>query len=156
MKTALALLGVFVAVALVALAVPHRPAAAAQQTKVRVGTFRRTELLVAFYRSKRWDQTLRNMMDERRKAKAAGNHVRVKELEAQGQALQERAHRQLAGKATLKEIMEQLQPKLPDVAKQANVRLIVEKPLFHDASVEFVDVTDLLVKHFSPARKKGE
>jgi hypothetical protein len=123
-------------------------------SKIRIGTFDRTKLLVAFYASKTWDAKLRAMMAQRDEAKTAGNKKRVAALEAEGQALQEHAHRQLAGEATLKNIRESLEKVLPEVAKEANVQLIVEMPWYQDPSIEFVDVTDVLTKHLVPAREK--
>lgn len=114
--------------------------------KVRVGTFKRTELLVAFYRSAAWDKELRNMMAERDAAKARGDMEKVKEIEAKGRKSQEHAHKQLAGQASLDNILAHLKDALPAVAKEAGVEVIVEKPLFATERAQLVDVTALLVK----------
>ena len=118
--------------------------------KVRIGTFQRAKLLVAFYQSDRWDKHLREMMIQRDAAKAAGDEEKVKKIESEGVASQEVAHKQLAGEANLDNIFVHLQPVLSEIAKKANVQLIVEKPLFNDSTVEVVDVTDLLTEQFSP------
>lgn len=114
--------------------------------KVRVGVFKRTELLVAFYGSAAWGKELRNMLAERDAAKARGDMEKVKEIEAKGRKSQEHAHMQLAGKASLDNILAHLRDALPAVAKEANVEVIVEKPLFATERAELVDVTALLVK----------
>lgn len=121
--------------------------------KVRIGTFQRAKLLVAFYQSDSWDKHLREMMIQRDSAKAAGDEEKVKKIESEGAASQEVAHKQLAGEANLDNIFTRFQPVLSEIAKKANVQLIVEKPLFNDSTVEVVDVTDLLIEQFPPRQK---
>ena len=125
----------------------------AASQKVRIGTFQRAKLLVAFYQSDSWDKHLREMMVQRDAAKAAGDEEKAKKIESEGAASQEAAHKQLAGEANLDNIFAHLQPVLSEIAKKANVQLIVEKPLFNDSTVEVVDVTDLLTEQFPPRQK---
>ncbi|HLN32065.1 MAG TPA: hypothetical protein VK395_30320 [Gemmataceae bacterium] len=122
----------------------------------RVGTFKRRELLVAFYHSKYWDTQLKDLMAQRDKAKSLGDQKKVAELEAAGAALQEEAHRQLLGKAPLTNVLSQLKAELPAIAKEASVSLIVEEPLFQDKSVETVDITPLLIKRLPPVSRKSK
>lgn len=121
--------------------------------KVRIGTFQRDKLLVAFYQSENWDKHLREMMVQRNAAKATGDEEKIKKIESEGAASQEIAHKQLAGEANLDNIFAHLKPVLSEIAKKANVQLIVEKPLFNDSTVEVVDVTDLLIEQFHPRQK---
>ena len=134
-------------------AVPSPPAA----TKLRAGTFRRTEILVAYYRSAFWHKALTDKRAERDKAKANGDKPKAEQLEAWGAAAQHRAHRQLTGEVSLAAngLLDHLKKALPAVAAQAKIHLIVEQPLFNDDAVETIDVTDLIVKHFPPAPKGG-
>jgi len=118
---------------------------------LRVGTFSRTDLVVAYYRSDVHDQWLKGLGEQRDKAKAAGNADEVQRIETLGGAAQELAHRQLAGEAALSNILESLQEKWPDIARESGVSVIVERPLYHDPSVELVDITKLLVAKFAPA-----
>lgn len=119
---------------------------------LRVGTFRRAQVLVAYYRSAAWHTTLSAKRVERDKAKAAGDAEKVRELEAWGERAQELAHRQLAGLASLEAngLLDRLKKVLPGVAADARVHAIVEQPLFHDDAVELIDVTDRIAKHFPP------
>ncbi len=121
----------------------------------RVGTFQRKEVLVAFYRSEHWDRQLRAMMAEAKKAKADGDDKKVAELEAKGAGLQAEAHRQLAGQAPLTNVLAHLKKEFGAVARETNVALIVEEPLYRDPSVQVVDVTPLLVKRMPPRQKKA-
>ncbi|MFC1805857.1 hypothetical protein ACFL09_02630 [Planctomycetota bacterium] len=133
---------------LAALATP----AVAGAPRLRVGTFRRTEVLVAYYRSAAWNKVLADKRAERDKAKAAGDKDKVAKLEAWGAESQHRAHRQLAGQATLDAngLLDHLKTVLPAVAAQAKVALIVEQPLFKDDSVEDIDVTAPIAKLLAP------
>jgi len=127
---------------------------ASEESAFRIGTFRRTELLVAYYGSTVHDKAIKKLKENHDRAQSAGDLDKVKELEAQGGASQELAHRQLAGEAPLTNVLEQLKDALPAIAKEASVVVIVEQPLYRDPSVREVDVTPWLVKKFEPARKK--
>jgi hypothetical protein len=129
-------------------------AADAGESAVRVGTFRRAEVLVAYYRSAAWHATLEAKRKERDEAKAAGDAEKVQRLEAWAERAQELAHRQLAGLASLDAngLLDHLKTLLPAVAAKARVRLVVEQPLFRDEGVELVDVTALIAKGLPPAK----
>jgi len=122
------------------LAVAQAPA----QT-VRVGTFHKPSIVVAFYRSPLWAVTLKAKTAEMALAKAANDTKKVQELDAWGNAQQETAHQQLAGQAPLTNILEALAPGLPEVAKKARVAMIVADLPYADSSVQSVDVTEVLL-----------
>ena len=122
------------------LAVAQAPA----QT-VRVGTFHKAAIVVAFYRSPLWTLTLNMKTAEIAAAKAANDTKKVQELDAWGNAQQETAHQQLAGQAPIANILEALAPGLPDIAKKARVSMIVADLPYADSSVEKVDVTEMLL-----------
>ena len=122
--------------------------------RVRVGVFRRTDLLVAFYKSAAWDQHLKDLTKQRDEAKAQGDLKRVKAIETEGAKSQAHAHQQLAGKAPLDNIFERITDKLPGVAQEAGVSVIVEKPIHSTSDVQLVDVTELLVNLLPPKTKK--
>jgi hypothetical protein len=122
------------------LAVAQAPA----QT-VRVGTFHKPSIVVAFYRSPLWAETLKAKMAEMATAKAANDTRKVQELEAWGNTGQETAHQQLAGEAPITNVLEALAPGLPEVAKKARVTMIVADLPYADSSVETVDVTGMLL-----------
>ena len=122
------------------LAVAQAPA----QT-VRVGTFHKPSIVVAFYRSPLWAESLKAKMAEMAAAKAANDTKKVQELDAWGNAHQETAHQQLAGEAPITNILEALAPGWPEVAKKARVAMIVADLPYADSSVEKVDVTEMLL-----------
>ena len=122
--------------------------------RARVGVFKRTDLLVAFYKSAAWDQHLKDLTKQRDEAKAQGDLKRVKAIETEGAKSQAHAHQQLAGKAPLDNIFERITDKLPGVAQEAGVSVIVEKPIHSTSDVQLVDVTELLVNLLPPKTKK--
>ena len=123
-----------------ALAVAQAPA----QT-VRMGTFHKASIVVAFYRSPLWAESLKAKMAEMAAAKAANDTKKVQELDAWGNAHQETAHQQLAGEAPITNILEALAPAWPEIAKKARVAMIVADLPYADSSVEKVDVTEMLL-----------
>jgi hypothetical protein len=125
---------------LAALAVAQAPA----QT-VRVGTFHKASIVVAFYGSPLWAESLKTKMAEMAAAKAANDTKKVQELDARGNAHQETAHQQLAGEAPITNILEALAPGFPEIAKKARVAMIVADLPYADSSVEKVDVTEMLL-----------
>jgi hypothetical protein len=120
-------------------------ASLASAQAVRVGTFQKPSVVVAFYRSPLWADTLKAKRAESAAAKQAGDTQKVKDLDAWAGAQQELAHRQLAGEAPIGNILEALAPQLPDLARQAGVILIAPDLPYADRSVQTVDITNLLL-----------
>ncbi len=119
---------------------------------VRVGTFDSRALALAYYRSEPFNAQIQKLKAEHEKAKAAGNEQRAKELSAEGQAQQELGHKQGFGTWPVDNILETIKRQIPEIARQANVDVIVSKwnIVYQRPGVEFVDVTDLMVKPFNP------
>ena len=112
---------------------------------VRVGTFHQQAIVVAYYRSPLWAETLKQKFAERAAAKQAGDEKKVKELEAWGGAAQELTHRQLAGSAPLTNILEALQPAFAEISQKEHLARIVSGSAPADPAVQTVDVTDQLL-----------
>lgn len=108
------------------------------------GVYDRVEVLVAYHKSARQREVLRGMIRERDGAKARGDMVRVAELEHEGEAMQHRAHRQLAGKEPLTNVAEALGEALPELARRAGVVRIVERGA-EARGVKTVEVTGEIV-----------
>jgi len=115
------------------------------RAQTRVGTFDRQSIVVAYYRSPLWAQTMNAKLAERDAAQKAGDTKKVEELNAWGGAHQDLAHRQLAGEAPITNIIEALQPAFPEIARTAHVEKILTAPPPAGAKFETVDVTDLIV-----------
>ena len=119
---------------------------------MRVGIFDSRALATAYYRSETFSREMNKIRAEYDKAEAAGDKKRVAVLKVKGPAMQEMAHKQGFGTWSVNEILEKISKKLPAMAKQANVAVIVSKwdIAYQRSGVEFVDVTDLIVKPFNP------
>ena len=131
--------------------------AAGQPAKpMRVGTFDSRAVALAyyrkFYRSPEFVARLKKLKEEHDQAKAAGDKEKAKKLEAEGRGGQEHSHSQVFGSAPIDEIMAKIEDKLPNVAKQAGVDLIVSKwsIAYRSPDAQFVDVTESMAKLFHP------
>jgi len=121
-------------------------------SKVRVGTFDSRALAMAYYRSEAFLRQINDMRAKYEKAKAAGDEKRVKELELEGSAQQELMHKQGFGTWPVDNILEKIKGKIPEIAAQAEVDVIVYKwhIAYKRSGTEFVDVTDRMVEPFGP------
>jgi hypothetical protein len=74
------------------------------------------------------------------------------ELEFQGPALQNLQHYQVFSTASIPNVIEKLTGVLPKVAADAGVSIVVSKweIAYNRPDVEYVDVTDALVRSFNP------
>lgn len=125
---------------------------AQREGMTRVGTVDRTELLVAYYGSTVHDRVLRDLRARHAEAESAGDEQRARLLEAQGEAMQEHAHRQLVGDADLGNVIQALGDHLAHVAKEQGLDQIVERGRTTPSSVTRVDVTTEVAAYFTPAR----
>jgi len=126
-----------------------------EKTRLRVGTFDSRAVAIAYASSDIHRRAMAPMMEEHKKAKAAGDTKKAKELEAKGQAGQERLHFQGFGTAPVNDLLETVKDQLPAIAQKAGVDLIVSKwdVVYQAPGVEIVDVTDLIVEPFHPNEK---
>jgi Skp family chaperone for outer membrane proteins len=126
------------------------------EEKPRIGVVNPRAAALAYWRSDLHNADLARLVQERDAAKAAGDQDRVKQVETRGKALQAEAHAQVFGAGPYDGLKEHLNPVLPDVAKQANVQVIVLGVLYSDAGAEVVDVTESILKelHASDATRK--
>jgi hypothetical protein len=112
---------------------------------IRVGTFHKPSVVVAFYRSPLWADALKAKHSELDAARKANDTQKAQDLEGWGQTQQDLAHRQLAGEAPIDNILAALAPQLPELARKAGVVLIAPDLPYADRTVQTVDVTDLLL-----------
>jgi hypothetical protein len=115
----------------------------AQKQPATVGTFDRTAIVIAFYRSPLWAEIMKAKMQEQQRAKEANDIAKVQELNAWGGAQQELAHKQVMGEAPITNIVEALQPSFAEVERTAKVSQVVPSPYLGKA--ESVDVTNALL-----------
>jgi len=143
---------VFIGLLLVGMGTPQMtgaPAAPAP-TGMRVGTFQRGSLIMAFYRSAFWSAKLSDLMVQRNQAATKGDLATIDQIEGRIRVMQELADKQLAGKEPIDNILEQLKPMWAEIAREANVQLIVDDPLFLAPNTPVQDITPFLLKRFPP------
>ena len=102
-----------------------------------------------------FSSVMKGLHTELKEAKEQGNESKVSELNAKGPALQAKAHQQGFGNAPIDDIIERIEKELPQIAKQAGVDLILSKWNldFQVPGAKCIDVTDLMVKPFSPTKE---
>jgi Skp family chaperone for outer membrane proteins len=123
-----------------------------ETSKLRIGTFDSRCVAVAYGRTADFMKEIDALRNEVAKAKESGNEELAKELEQQGPSKQVLMHQQVFSNGSINNILEQMKDKLPTLAKENNVKMILSKweiP-FADESFEYVDITDQLVKFFNP------
>jgi hypothetical protein len=142
----------FIGLLLVGMGTPQMTGAPAVlvATGVRVGTFQRSSLIMAFYRSAFWSAKLSELMVQRNQAATKGDLATIDKVEGQIRAMQELAEKQLAGKEPIENILEQFKPMWAEIAREANVQLIIEDPLFQAPNTPLQDITPYLLKRFPP------
>jgi hypothetical protein len=131
--------------------------AAGQSGKsMRVGTFDSRAVALAYYRkfckSPEFTARMKKLKEEHDQAKAAGDDAKAERLEAEGRGGQAHTHAQVFGSAPIDEILTKIKDRLPEIAKQAGVDLIVSKwtITYRSADARFVDVTEPMAKLFQP------
>jgi hypothetical protein len=150
-KTIVALALVLASCATYAFVRAENPGAEPKPAKLRVGTFDSRAVAIAYARSADFGRQIRKLKVDRDKAKADGDEKKARELEEQGQSRQQLLHMQGFSTASVNDMLEHMKDKLPDIAKQAGVALIVSKwdiP-YKSPDAELVDITDLMVKPFA-------
>jgi hypothetical protein len=116
---------------------------------------------MAYYRSEMFKNRMSEQKAEYEKAKAVGDKKRGEEMEArsasgiwpdtgwpQNPAQGEMIHKQAFSTWPVDNILERIKGKLPEVARQADVDVIISKwdLTYQRPEIELVDVTPLLVK----------
>jgi hypothetical protein len=120
---------------------------------VRVGTFEKQAVVVAYYRSAEWSEAIKAKRAEMDAAKQAGNTQRAQELEKWGSGSQELAHQQLTGDAPIDNILTALAPAFPEIAKKAQVALVAAEMPWAGPAVVPVDVTEFILDYLKADEK---
>jgi hypothetical protein len=120
--------------------------------KMRVGTFDSRAVAIAYARSEAFGRVVQSAKEEYEKAKSEGNEKRAKELDAEGSAGQDLMHKQGFSTYSVNNILDKIKERIPEIAAQANVDVIASKwdIIYQRPGIEFIDVTNLIVKPFDP------
>ncbi len=127
-----------------------------ENPSVVVGTFDSRAILGAYIGSDAFAVYLvaqkKDVASAIARARAAGDDELVADLDALGPAMQKRIHEQGFGTAPVDDIIARISDKLPGIAREAGVDVIVSKwkLAWHSRAAKFVDVTELLAAEFDP------
>jgi hypothetical protein len=143
-RTAVSIAFMLSALTLASLPPAVRAQAAAAQPAPVVGTFDRSSIVLAFYRSPLWEAILADRRFELETVKAANDTARARELEKYGGESQEKAMQQLAGKAPIDNILAVMRPEFKDLTTRMKLSAIVDSATV-DPKAATVDVTSLLM-----------
>lgn len=120
-----------------------------------IGTFDSRCVALAYYRSEEFLSEVDEQKAEYEAALQSGDTERADELEILGPEQQQLVHERVFSAADIDEIIWMIWSELPAVAEEAGVDVIVSiwDIIYRDESMQFVDVTDLLVIFFDPSEE---
>jgi len=129
------------------------PTAAQDAQPLRIGVFDSRAVALAYGNSDEFQRIVQGMRADYDKARAANDDARAKQLETEGQWSQVRMHQQGFSTGPVSGLLAKVKDKLPAIAAQAGVALIVSKweVQFMNPAVQTVDVTLPIVKLFNPS-----
>lgn len=128
-----------------------QPAPATGKSELHVGIYDNRAITEAYAPSKY--NPVDEKMKEYEKAKADGDSMRVKELEAWGGKHQRQLHRQGFSRVPVDDLLAHVKDQLPEVARRAGVDVIAWQCDYTSPNVELVDITKELVLLFEPSDK---
>ena len=135
---------------------PVRHACAAEKKKLlRIGVYDSRGIAIAYAHSHFNDERYQAMKAQLDAAEAAGDEQKITELKEAGEKDQAKKHLQGFGTAPVHEYLEVIKDKIPVVAKDTGVDVIVSKweTDYLASNAEVVDVTTELAKLFEPREK---
>jgi hypothetical protein len=121
-----------------------------QTRALRVGVYDSRAVCVASRGSAAITAPIAELQEQLKQAEAAGDTERAAQIKQRGSTLQTLRHLQAFSTAPVDDILAHLEDKLPEIAREAGVDIIVARLDYQGPSVELVDVTDQLVRAFDP------
>lgn len=132
--------------------------AAEPVVKPRIGIYDSRALAVAYAGSPVQRKVMAPLRAAHETARQTGDTAAVARLEAQGRAMQEKAHRQAFGTAGVDDLLDLIADALPGIRRAANVDVLVSMwdnaALAKYPGADRVDVTAALVDAFEPTERQ--
>ncbi len=130
----------------------QEPAAQAEATQVRLGTFDSRLVAIAYYRSARFGDFLAKVRAEHQRALAADDHENARRLEQEMVSRQRQIHRQSFSTEPIGEIVDMLEKQLPRIARNAKVDVIVSAGdlEYRHPEVQTIDLSLIMAEEFRP------
>lgn len=124
----------------------------------RIGVYDSRAIAVAFAGSPAHQKQLQLLKAEHKKAKEMGDQAKVAQLEAEGKAMQDKAHKQAFSTMPVDDILEHITSQVSQVMQSQRLSAIVSKwqaeELKKYSGAEQVDVTMFLVDVLSPTDRQ--
>jgi len=123
-----------------------------ETNKIRIGTFDSRCVALAYGRSAEFMKLRDSVETVYLKAQIDSNKEVIKEIEQFKPTMQVLLHQQVFSNASINNILDKIKDKLPELAKENNLKMIISKweISFADETFEYIDITDQLIKLFSP------
>jgi len=123
-----------------------------------IGVFDSRCVAVAYYQSEEFMTKINQQKADYETALQEGDSVLAEELAILGPQMQQLAHERVFSTGDIDEIISMISSELPGIAEEAGVDIIVNSwdIIYKDETVQFVDVTDLMVKLFNPTEEALE
>lgn len=138
----------------------HTGLAQSPKAKERIGVYDSRALAVAYAGSAVQQKELKALHTAHQKAKEAGNQKEVARLEAEGKAMQQKAHQQAFSTAPVDDLLAHLGNALPRLQTEAGVTALISKwdeaEMKKHPGAESVDVTMALVDAFHPSPRQRQ
>lgn len=125
----------------------------AESAPVRIGIYDSRAVALAWGRSAEHNRQSDALYAAAEKAKAEQDEKKLAVLKRQGGEGQRRLHAQVFSNAPIEDVMAKVKDALPEIAKRKAVVAIMPSVDWKGEGVELVDVTEELVKEFSPDEK---
>ncbi len=139
------------ALAVASSAFADEPTPAVAKPRLRIGVYDNRAIAIAHTASR--FNPVKEKMNEHRKAKAAGDARKIRELEAWARRHQRRLHFQGFGRVPVTEMLKPVRREIAELAKKKSLIAITRECDYHGDNVEIVDVTDDLVALFAPSER---
>lgn len=121
--------------------------------KLRVGVYDSRAVCIGARDNPAFRQPVDDLRDQLKQAEAAGDTKRAAQIKKRGATMQTLRHMQGFSSAPVDDLLSAIRDKMPEIARQAGVDVIVARVDFQAEGVEVVDVTDAIVKAFNPNEK---
>ena len=138
--------------ALMCLAHLTETTAAEQDKRLRIGVYDSRAIAIAYSGGAHNDQIMQKKSKEKKKAEQAGDTHEANQIEAWMTHVSIKRHSQAFSTAPVHDLLRFVKMRLPQIAKEAGVDVIVSKWEFDflSSDAEVTDVTMLLVKAYDP------
>ena len=118
--------------------------------ELRVGVFDSRAVALAYAKSDMFEKWLDDLMSASANAQAAGDSVRLRELEGEAQAEHALRSKQVFGTFPAYDVLDKIKKEIPRIAQEAGVEVLVSKwdIVYQIEGAEYIDVTEPLVDLF--------